>query len=62
MLSEIPSIFMCVFSLILFMVITAAFEFFNGVAIKPLVYLLHSTNRTDQLKNEKRERMNSVPL
>lgn len=53
---------MCVFSLILFMVITAAFEFFNGVAIKPLVYLLHSTNRTDQLKNEKRERMNSVPL
>lgn len=48
-------------SLILFMVITTAFVFFNGVAIEPLVYLLHVTNKTGQLKKEK-NRMNSVPL
>lgn len=46
---------MYVFSLILFMVITTAFVFFNGVAINPLVHLLHITNKTDQLKNEKKE-------
>lgn len=44
------------------MVITTAFVFFNGVAIKPLVHLLPITNNTDHLKNEKKERMNSVPL
>lgn len=36
---------MYVFSLILFMVITTAFVFFNGVAINPLVHLLHITNK-----------------
>lgn len=44
------------FSLILFMVITSiAFVFFNGVAAKPLVRLLHITNKTSQLKRETRE-------
>lgn len=36
------------------MVITTAFVFFNGVAINLLVHLLHITNKTDQLKNEKK--------
>lgn len=37
------------------MVIMTAFVLFNGVAIKPLVHLLQITNKTGQLKREKRE-------
>lgn len=52
---------MYVFSLILFIVITTAFVPFNGVAVKPLVHLLQITNKTGQLKGEKK-RVNSIPL
>lgn len=52
---------MYVFSLILFIVITTAFVPFNGVAVKPLVHLLQITNKTGQLKGEKK-RGNSIPL
>lgn len=48
------------FSLILFMIITAAFVFFNGVTAKPLVHL-RITNKTGWLKTRERK-MNSIPL
>lgn len=33
------------FFLILFMVITTAFVFFNGVTMEPQVHVLHMTNK-----------------
>lgn len=33
------------FSLILFMVITTAFVFFNGVTMEPQAHVLHMTNK-----------------
>lgn len=47
------------FSLILFMISTAAFVFFNGVTVKLLVHL-RITNKTGWLNT--REKMNSIPL
>lgn len=46
---------MCLFSLELLTIITAAFAFSNDVALKPLGLWLHITSKTGQLKKEKRE-------